>query len=160
MKKLIIIPLASYFIICIFHPVYGQTTTNSSINGGMAFELKNDTLYSNTGLKFFIDQKLIIGNASGEAGYYRSITYKNAAIVPSIWGQDMRYENAIENHVNKKKSREKVKSAVLPGNYLTIKKIGLWKSSKPNFYLVSLSSDTDSYQCDLRLALLLKELLF
>jgi len=125
----------------------------------MTLELKNDTLYSNTGLKFFAGQKLIVGNASGESGYYRAIIYKNAALVPSIWGQDMRYENAIENHVNKKKSREKVKSTVLPGNFLAIKRISFSTTGKPHFYLASLISDSDSYYCDLKLALLLKELL-
>jgi hypothetical protein len=159
MKKRIIISLASYLIVLFCNTVYGQTNTDTLINGGMALELKNDTLFSSTGLKFFVGQKLVIGNAAGQAGYYRSVISKNAAIVPSIWGQDMRFENAIENHVNKKKSREKVKNSLLPGNLLTIKRINFCKTGKPYFYLVSLSSDLDSYNCDIRLALLLKELL-
>ena len=159
MKKQIIISLASCFIAFFCSTVYGQTNTDSLINGGITFELKSDTLFSNTSLKFYAGQKLIIGNAAGEAGYYRSIICRNAAIVPSIWGQDMRFENAIENHVNKKKSREKVKSTLLPGNLVTIKRISFSKTGKPYFYLVSLSFDSDSYNCDLRLALLLKELL-
>jgi hypothetical protein len=159
MKKIISISIASYFIVFFSNLVYGQTNTDSLINGGMTLELKNDTLFSNTGLKFFVGQKLIIGNASGETGYYRSIISKNATIVPSIGGRDMRFENAIENHVNKNKSREKVKSSLFPGNYLTIKKISLWKNSKPNFYLVSLFSDLNYYSGDIRLALVLKELL-
>lgn len=159
MKKLIIISLASYFIIFFNNSVYGQTNMDSLINGGMTLELKNDTLFSNTGLKFFVGQKLIIGNASGEAGLYRSIISKKAAIVPSIWGQDKRFENAIENYVDSKKNKEKVKNSLIPGNLLTIKGIGLWKNSKPHFYIVSLSSDSDGYSCDIKLALILKELL-
>ena len=80
-------------------------------------------------------------------------------IVPSIWGQDKRYENAIENYVDSKKNKEKVKNSLIPGNLLTIKGIGLWKNSKPRFYIVSLSSDVDGYSCDIKLALILKELL-
>ena len=125
----------------------------------MTFELKNDTLFSNTGLKIFIGQKLIAGNASGEGEYYRSIISKDAAIVPSIWGQDTRFDNAIENHVNKKKSREKVKKSIIPGSLLTIKRIRFSKTGKPYFYLVSISSDTDDFSCDIKLALILKELL-
>lgn len=159
MKKPIIISLALYFIVFFCNITYGQINTDTLINGGMTLELKNDTLFSNTGLNFFVGQKLIIGNASGEAGYYRSVIYKNAPIVSSIWGQDMRFENAIENHVNKKKSREKVKSSLLPGNFLTIKRMSFCKTGKPYFYLLSLSSDSDSYNCDIRLAFLLKELL-
>jgi len=114
MKKLLILSLIFFY-----HAVYAQTIPGA---GSMTLELKNDTLFSNTGLKFFVGQKLSIGNAAGENAYYRSVIYKNAAIVPSIWGQDTRYDNAIENHVNKKKSREKVKSTLLPGNFVTIKK--------------------------------------
>jgi len=129
------------------------------INRAMVFELKNDTLFSNTGLKIFVGQKLIVGNAAGEEGYYRSIISKDAAIVPSIWGQDMRFENAIENHVNKKKSREKVKKSLIPGNLVAIKKIRFSKTGKPYFYLASISTDADDLGCDIKLALILKELL-
>jgi len=106
-----------------------------------------------------LDNNLIIGNASGEAGHYRAIISKKAAIVPSIWGQDKRYENAIENYVDTKKSKEKLKKSLIPGNKLTINKIGLSKTGKPYFYFVSLLSDVDRYNCDIKLALILKELL-
>ena len=109
MKKLIIISLISFFLVLSRNSVHGQTNIDSLINSGMTLELKNDTLFSNTGLKFFVGQKLIIGNASGEAGQYRSIISKKAAIVPSIWGQDKRFENAIENYVDSRKNKEKVK---------------------------------------------------
>ena len=122
-----------------------------------SFQLKNDTLYSSTGLKFFRGQKLIIGNPAGNEGYYRSIIYR-AAILPSIWGQDKRYDHAIENHVNVKKSREVVKQSLISGKVLIIKGIGLWKESKPHFYLVSLASDSDVFGCDIQFALSLKEL--
>jgi len=122
-----------------------------------SFQLKNDTLYSSTGLKLFRDQQLIIGNAAGEDGYYRSIIYKTA-IVPSIWGQDKRYDHAIENHVNVKKSREGVKQFLVPGRTVTIKGIGLSKEAKPHFYFVSLASGSEVFGCDIQFALSLKEL--
>ena len=122
-----------------------------------SFQLKGDTLYSSTGLKFFIGKQLIIGNPASEDGYYRSIVYKTA-IVPSIWGQDKRYDHAIENHVNVKKSREGVKQFLVPGKSVTIKGIGLWKNSKPNFYLVSLASGSEVFGCDIQFALSLREL--
>lgn len=126
--------------------------------GNESYQLKGDTLFSSTGFKFYIGQQLVIGNPAGQDGYYRSITFK-AAIVPSIWGQDKRYDHAIENHVNVKKSREGVKQFLLPGNSVTIKGIYLWKNSKPNFYLVSLASGAEKFDCDLQFALSLKELL-
>lgn len=159
MKKLITISVASYLIVLFSNSVYGQINTDSLINGAMTLELKNDTLFSNTGFKIFVGQKLSIGNAAGEGGYYRSVISKDAAIVPSIWRQDMRFENAIENHVNKKKSMEKVKKSLIPGNNLTIKKIRFSKTGKPYFYLVSISTDTDDFSCDIKLALILKEFL-
>lgn len=158
MKKLIIISTASLFIVFFSNSIYGQTYTDS-INSSMTLELKNDTLFSNTGLKFFIGQKLIIGNAAGNTGQYRSIVSKKAAIVPSIWGQDKRFENAIENYVDSKKNKEKLKKSLIPGNLLTIKRIVLSKTAKPHFYFVSLASDSDGYNCDIKLALMLKELL-
>lgn len=124
----------------------------------MTLERKGDTLYSNTGLKFYAGQTLIVGEPAGEDGYFRSIVHKSAALVPSIWGQDPRYPYAIENHVNKKKSREKVKSNVIPGNQVVIKKIGYSKTSKPYFYAVSFSSGSEDFYCDIKFALLLKEL--
>ena len=159
MKKLTIVSLASFFIVILCNSVYGQTNADSLINDQMTLGLKDDTLVSNTGLKIFVGQKLIIGNASGEAGRYRSIISKKAALVPSIWGQDARFENAIENYVDSKKNKEKVKKSLTPGNLLTIKGIVLSKTAKPHFYMVSLSSDSDGYKCDIKLALLLKELL-
>jgi hypothetical protein len=117
--------------------VYDSVTVDNQ-----TFQLKNDTLYSSTGLKFFTGQKLIIGNPAGDDGYYRSIIYRNAAIVPSIWGQDKRYDHAIENHVNVKKSREVVKESLIPGKFLTIEGIGLYKGSKPHFYIIGVASDS------------------
>jgi hypothetical protein len=125
----------------------------------MRFELKDDTLYSSTGLKIFVGQKLIIGNASGEEGQYRSIISNKAAIVPSIWGQDKRYENAIENYVDSKKNKEKLRKFLVPGIPLTIKGIVLSKTGKPHFYMVGLSSDSERCQADIKLALVLGELL-
>ena len=122
-----------------------------------SFQLKGDTLFSSTGLKFYKGQQLIIGNPAGENGYFRSIIYKTA-IVPSIWGQDKRFDHAVENHVNVKKSREGVKQLLVQGNSVTIRGIDLWKNSKPNFYLVSLASGSEVFGCDIQFALSLKEL--
>ena len=148
-----------FFIVFFSASLYGQPKAVTLIKSDMTLELKNDTLFSNTGLKFFIGQKLIIGNASGNAGQYRSIISKKAAIVPSIWGQDKRFENAIENYVDSKKNKEKVKASLITGNLLTIKRMGFSKTGKPYFYIVSLASNTDGYSCDIKLALVLKELL-
>lgn len=132
--------------------VYDIVTTDNE-----SYQLKGDTLFSSTGLKLYKGQKLVIGNPAGQDGYYRSIIYKTA-IVPSIWGQDKRYDHAIENHVNVEKSREGVKRLLGAGSLVTIKEIGLWKNSKPNFYIVSLTSGSDVFVCDLQFALSLKEI--
>ncbi len=151
--------LISVLIICFSNSIYGQTKEDSLSNKEINFELKNDTLYSGTGLKLFVGQKLVLGNASGEGGQYRSIISKKAAIVPSIWGQDKRYENAIENYVDSKKNKEKLRSFLIPGNSLTIKAIGLSKTGRPNFYMVVLSSGSDGCKADIKLALVSGELL-
>lgn len=138
----------------------GQSNPDTLINKDAIFELKGDTLFASTGLKIFVGQKLIVGKAAGNEGLFRSIISKKAAIVPSIWGQDKRYENAIENIVDSKRNKQKVKDSLTSGKVLTIKRIILSKTGKPHFYMVRLLSDTDEYNCDIRLSLILNELLF
>lgn len=157
MKK-ITLTFLSFLIIFFANSTYGQSTEGKLINGAMSFELKSDTLYSSTGLKIFVGQKLIIGNAHGDDGQYRSIISKKAAIVPSIWGQDKRYENAIENYVDSRKNKERLRRFLIPGNDLTIKAIRLDKTGKPHFYMVGLSSEIDECRADIKLALTLGEL--
>jgi hypothetical protein len=148
-------------IFIVFFPVLlsAQTNTGNETDKNTSFQFKDDTLYSNTGLKIFVGQKLTIGTAAGVDGHYRSVITQKAAIVPSIWGQDMRYENAIENYVDSKRNKEKLKKSLVPGNSVTVKRIVLSKSGKPYFYMVSLALDTDHYNADIKLALILKELL-
>jgi hypothetical protein len=148
-----------FFIVFSSVSLHGQENNNRLINKNTSFEFKDDTLFSGTGLKLYIGQKLIIGNPAGEAGQYRSIISKKAAIVPSIWGQDIRYENAIENYVDSRKNKQKVKKSLIPGNSVTINKIIFSKTGKPYFYLAFISSETDGYSCDIKLSLILNELL-
>jgi len=157
MRVLIFIVIISFALACSSGKNSGGKAFDVVSVANETFQLKNDTLYSSNGVKFFKGQQLIVGNPAGEDGYYRSIIYKTA-IVPSIWGQDSRYDHAIENHVNVRKSREGVKHHLVPGKFVTIKGIGLWKNSKPNFYLVSLGSDAEVFGCDIQFALSLKEL--
>lgn len=148
-----------FLIVLISNLIYGQTRQDSLINSAMTFDLKNDTLFSSTGLKIFVGQKLTIGNASGERGLYRSIVSKKAAIVPSVWGQDKRYENAIENYVDFKKNKEKLRQLLVPGHSLTVTAIGLSKTGRPHFYMATLSSGSYGCKADIKLALMLGELL-
>ena len=148
-----------FFVLLFSCSLNGQTNSDKLINKDALFELKGDTLFSNTGFKIFVGQKLIVGKATGNEGLFRSIISKKAAIVPSIWGQDKRYENAIENIVDSKKNKQKVKDSLTSGKELTIKKIMLSKTGKPHFYMVRLLSDTDEYNCDIKLSLILNELL-
>lgn len=139
--------------------INGQTNEGILNNDEITFELQGDTLYANTGIKIFVGQQFSIGKPSGIDGHYRSIISKKAAIVPSIWGQDKRYENAIENYVDSKKNKEKLTKFLMSANSLTIKGIGLSKTGKPHFYMVLLSSDTGECKADIKLAIQLKELL-
>lgn len=159
MNRLILFTIITLAFACAGSKNTANKTFDEVMVGKERLQLRNDTLYSSTGSKFFIGQQLTIGQSAGADGYYRSITSRHAAIVPSIWGQDKRYEYAIENHVSGSKSREIVKQQFKPGKIVTIKSIGLWKNSKPNFYLVWLSYDNEAYACDIQFAIALKELL-
>jgi len=159
MKKLVIAAFISIFTVFACNSVHAQMIVDSLVKSTMNFELNKDTLYSSTRLKFFAGVKFVVGQPAGENGRYIAIIPGKAALVPSLWGQDMRYEHAIENYVSSKKSREKLKKSLIPGKLLTIKRVGFEKTAKPYFYAVYLFSDTDTYFCDIKLALVLKELL-
>jgi hypothetical protein len=159
MKKISNKFILLFLTVLIATTIYGQTREGNLNNDEPTFELRGDTLHSTTGLKIFVGQQLTIGEPSGIDGHYRSIISKKAAIVPSIWGQNKRYENAIENYVDSKKNKAKLTKFLLSANSLTIKAIGLSKTGKPHFYMVLLSSDTGECKADIKLALRLKELL-
>jgi hypothetical protein len=138
---------------------FGQKGSETLSDDNVTFELKNDTLYASTGLKLFVGQELTIGKPSGIDGYFRSIISKKAAIVPSIWGQDKRYENAIENYADAKKNKERLTDFLLSSKSVTIKEISLSKTGKPFFYMVWLASNTGECKADILLALKLSELI-
>ncbi len=158
-KQILNASLFLFYSLLSFNIVTAQLNRDSLISAGMTLTLKNDTLYSSTGLKFYAGQKLIVGNPTGNDSYFRSVIHKSAAIVPSIWGQNKDYENAIENHVNKKKSRELVKKYLLPGDSLIVQRLTYSKTGKPYFYMLSFSTANSTFNCDIKLALLLGELL-
>ena len=157
MKPVVFVVITLLLVACsTAQSAMGQSAQTINTNGEN-WQLQHDTLYAGNGSVFFEGQELVIGDPAGDDGYYRSIIYKSA-IVPSIWGQDNRYDHAIENHVNRKKGREQVKRLLTPGKSVRIKSISLWKGGKPNFYLVTLSSDGKVFMCDLQFALSLKEI--
>jgi hypothetical protein len=100
MKKTYNKALELFLIVLLSTSINAQTKEYKVISKEMSFDLKNDTLYSTTGLKIFVGQKFVEGNAASEGEQYRSIISTKAALVPSIWGQDNRYESAIENFVD------------------------------------------------------------
>jgi hypothetical protein len=138
---------------------YGQQDADTLWNKSLLYDLKNDTLYDHHGGKIFVGQTLILGNNATGTGKYRSIISKWAAIVPSIWGPDRRYENEIENYVDNKKGKASL-LYLTPGLPLTIKKIVLTGNRKyTRYYMVLLSTATNEYRADIALALRLRELL-
>lgn len=159
MKKIFFFTFFILQSVFYFTSTFAQSTSENSISNTVPFQLKNDTLYSNTGMKIVVGQEIYIGKACGYGEEYRSIISSKAAIVPSIWGQDKRFENAVENYVDSKKNKARLKQFLVTGKPLTIKKIILSKSGKPYFYLVSLYSDSGECKADIQLALSLGELL-
>lgn len=140
-----------------------QSNIDSLAGDGKPVELKGDTLVTTTGLKIYVGQKLLIGKPSRPDGLFRSIISSKAAIVPNIWGRKNRgYENDIENYVDTKKAKEKLKNELIPGVTVTIKKISLIGNvNKYHYYMVILSpeSGSDYYRTDILFALEINELL-
>lgn len=138
---------------------HAQNSIDSTITKNTKFELVNDTLISSSGLKIYLGQKFILGNGVRANGRYRSIISKYAALVPNIWGGNNGYEYLIENYVDNKKGRKQLE-ALATGQVFTLGKIVKTGKKEFQFYITSLSSDTNDYRCDILLALRLKELWF
>lgn len=137
---------------------YGQQDADTLQNKSLLYDFKNDTLFDQHGGKIFVGQILTLGNDATGNGKYRSIISKWAAIVPTIWGPDRRYENEIENHIDNKKGKASLLE-LKPGLSLTIKKIVLTGNRKyTRYYMVLLSTATNEYKADIALALRLREL--
>ena len=159
MKNEIFRSIALIFLLCFTNQASAQANNaKTQPNAAITYKLSKDTLLASSGQKIYVGQQFVLANPAGEDGSYRSIISKKAAIVPSIWGQDMRYENAIEHSVDSKKNRARVKATLVPGTVLTIKNITLCTTGKPHFYAVTLVSESNKYTCDIRLALCLSEL--
>lgn len=159
MKLLPITSAFLFFTLFLSLTSQAQNGIDSTISKDTQFELVNDTLVSASGLKIYPGQKFILGNPAGANGRYRAIISKYAALVPNIWGKNNGYENMIENYVSTKKSKKQVE-ALAPGQVYTLGKIGKGGKKQFQFYFTMLLSDTNDYQCDILLALRLKELVF
>jgi len=140
-----------------------QSGIDSLASDSRQAELKGDTLATSAGLKIYVGQKLIIGKPARPDGLFRSIISSKAAIVPNIWGRKNRgYENDIENYVDTKKDKEKIKNELIPGFTVTIKKISLiGNPNKYHYYMAILSpeSGSDYYRTDILFAFKINELL-
>ena len=156
MKFLSLILIFSLFM---SSPALAQTSADSTITENTKFELANDTLVSQSGLKIYPGQKFTLGKGVGPNGRYRSIISKYAALVPNIWGRNNGYEYLIENYVDNKKGKKQLE-ALAPGQAFTLGKIVKAGKNQFQFYLTSLSSESNDYRCDILLSLRLKELLF
>lgn len=139
-----------------------QSDTDSVAGVIRQAELKGDTLVTSAGLTIYAGQKLMIGNPARPDGLFRSIISSKAAIVPNIWGRKNRgYENDIENYVDNKKWKEKMKNELIPGVTVTIKKISLiGNPDKYHYYMAILipESGEDYYRTDILFALKINEL--
>ncbi len=140
-----------------------QPNIDSLASDSRQAELKGDTLVTSTGLKIYVGQKLTIGKPARPDGLFRSIISSKAAIVPNIWGRKNRgYENDIENYVDTKKGKEKIKNELIIGLTATIKKISLiGNTNKYHYYMaiLSIESGSDYYRTDILFAFKINELL-
>ena len=148
------------FICIVNHlSLFSQQGNDTLINESLVFKLKKDTLFGSTGLKLWVGQKLNLGKPSGQGLRYRSIISLKAAIVPSIWGQNKKFDYAIENYTDDKKNKVKLQEILATSSSFVIQKIVFSKSAKPHFYMVILSSDAGACKADIKFALVQKELI-
>ncbi|HSZ85991.1 MAG TPA: hypothetical protein VK787_08160 [Puia sp.] len=119
---------------------FGQSATDSVIQGDTTFTLKNDTLFTNSGFNIFTGQKLLIGKASDQKGHYQSISFKSSLAFPLLFLRDTEIKNNVDYQLDPtERDKDKVKETLIPGQFLIVKKIkSIAKKKKWHYYLVYL----------------------
>lgn len=112
------------------HCVSAQVDTNFIFSG--------DTLFAHTGLKIYAGQKMIIGKASEENGWYKTIGFKSAFSFSLLFMRNIEIENNLEyKREPRKRDNDKLASSIQVGDTITIKKIKQEGNEKKGYwYLV------------------------
>ena len=112
-----------------------------SPNGDTTYNLVGDTLFTNQNFKIAVGQTIVIGKASDERDWYKTITFKSGASWPLLLMQKAETSQNFEYQLDRSvREKDKVKEYLTPGDTLTVTKIKrLGRKRLGNYwYLVTL----------------------
>ncbi len=97
---------------------------SSSANNDTTYILAGDTLFTNQDFRVFVGQPVIIGNASGERGWYNTISFKSGASWPLLFMQKAEIRQDPEYQLDPSvRENDKVRDYLSPGDTLIVTKI-------------------------------------
>jgi hypothetical protein len=103
----------------------------SSNNNDTTYTLIGDTLFTNQDFKIVVGQPIIIGKASDERDWYKTITFKSGASWPLVFLQKVETRQNMEYQLDPSiREKDKVKEYLTPGDTLFVTKIKRFGSKR------------------------------
>ena len=129
---------------------------SSSGKNDTTYTLAGDTLFTNQDFRIFIGQPIIIGKASGERGWYNTISFKSGASWPLLLmkGAELRQDQEYQLDPSVRE-KDKVRDYLSSGDTLIVTKIKrLGRKRLGNYwYMVSMGQKQGllslNFKCDL-----------
>jgi hypothetical protein len=135
--------LSLSFFVCIGLPAVAQPDS-TTIKQDTTYTLVGDTLFTNQGFKIVVGQPIIIGTASGEQGWYQTITFKNPTAWPLLLFRDLELSQNLDYQLDESiREKDKIKDLLAKGDTLQvtkIKRLGRNRSGN-HWYIVSMRLD-------------------
>jgi hypothetical protein len=123
--------------------LHAQTDTSKMVSDTI-YALIGDTLFTNKNFKLYVGQQLLSGSASGENGWYRTITFKSGASWPVLLWDKMETKNNVDYQLDPQlRVNDKVKEYLNPGEVLTVKKIKRNGNKRYGYWYIVFLKTTD-----------------
>ena len=84
----------------------------------------DNTLSTNQGFKIVVGQQIIVGAATGEQGWYQTITFKSPTAWPVLLFRNQELKQNVEYQLDESiRDKDKIKGLLTKGDTLTVTKI-------------------------------------
>ena len=151
------------FFTMIFFLNLGAQTTVIKSSSDTLYHFKNDSLFISADSVITLGQKLIVGEGSGENGWYKSIGFKSAFAWPLWLFRSSELDNTYYQQDGESiRELDKVKNYLSPHQELEVMKIRKKGNKRRGYtyivYLRNKSFPGLNFSCNIKLALKTKEI--
>jgi len=135
------------FVFCISATFSLNAQDNTLNNVDTNFNLSNDTLLSNDGLKIYVGQRLIIGKGSEPNGWYSTIGFKNGDLsFPVMFLYETELKNNYEYQQDpQKRVKDKVKEYLHAGDTVIVTKLKKDRNKRKGNWYYTAFLKTDEF---------------